>query len=318
MDTSIESVTLQQLRYLVAIAESGRYRLTGAVIRDQSTVSRGIKELERALGAPLFSPEDRCRLTPLGAEMVASAVRIMGELAAMKRRVEDAAAGRAVRGTLLIGAKQALAGSSLRDVLLELRKKYPRLEIRVKSAGGAGLLAMLARGEIEVAFSHERPHAEEMEFHPVHRLRRMILAPKRHPIIKARRLSAKAVAAWPIVLPERNGRTARDVIERIAPLAPRGRLAAPIEVMGADVRSRYVLDGWGIAIIEEGRDFAVLPGLATRLVPESILPSRAVGVYRIRNRYLRAGAEAFIGMCRKIWDSPPSRPAAVSPMSSHG
>lgn len=294
----LQNVTLQQLRYFLAVAESRSYSLGDRVARTQPAVSRGIRQLERILGHALFLPADRTQLTPFGVEMLEAARTVLGSMEALARRASDAGAGDELVGPLIVGTKLALAEAELPAILKRLKKRHPKLEVRVRSKDGAGLLGMLARGDVEVVISHERVRAGNLAFQPLFARRRILIAPRAHPILKAKRLSPAEIARHPIILPERDSRTARAVMDALSAYAPTGKLQVPIQVMSAEARSRYVSEGWGIAIAEEGHEVALPSGLASRPIPESILPARIVGVYTVKDRYLSAAAEAFLGECR--------------------
>ncbi len=295
----VANVTLQQLRYFLAVAEGGSFTPGDRIARSQPAVSRGIRQLERILGRPLFHPEDRRRLTDFGREALAEARAILGLVESLGRKAEDARAAGEVAGPLLIGTKLSLAYSELPLILARLKKKHPKLEIRVRSKGGRELAEMLSKGEVELVFSHERTSEPGHEFLPLSRRRQLLVAPRSHPLLSMRKLTPQALAAQEIVLSEHDSRMARVVRERLGRHAKGGRLKVSIELMGAEARSRYVAQGWGVAIADEGFESGNTPGLAARPIPESILPSRTVGVYTMKGRYLSAAAQEFLGECRK-------------------
>ena len=185
----------------------------------------------------------------------------------------------------------------LLTVMADLRRRHPGIEVRMRSSNGAGLHKLLIEGSIELAFSHERTCADEIEFLPLYRSRRLIVAPARHPVLSARRLTAGVLAQYPIILPERGSRTARELLARLSPAARKRSLQIPIEVMGAETRALCVQEGWGIAVVEEGHPPVRVRGLKSRPIPEEILPARAVGVYAMKGRLLSRGARAFLQIC---------------------
>ena len=70
--------SLQQLRFLCALAEQGHFgRAAETCAVTQSTLSGGIKELEARLGITLFERGHRhVMLTPLGKEIATRAQRL--------------------------------------------------------------------------------------------------------------------------------------------------------------------------------------------------------------------------------------------------
>ena len=84
---------LHQLRYLVAVVENG-LNITAAAQRlhtSQPGVSKQLKLLEDELGFRIFMREGRAltRLTPIGAQVVERAQRILAEIKSIRRLSED-------------------------------------------------------------------------------------------------------------------------------------------------------------------------------------------------------------------------------------
>src|SRR4051812_30474502 len=73
--------TVRQLGYLVSLADHKHFgRAARACHATQSTLSAGIQELERLLGAPLVErTKRRVMLTPLGEDVAARARRALTE-----------------------------------------------------------------------------------------------------------------------------------------------------------------------------------------------------------------------------------------------
>ena len=85
-------MSLQQIRYFVAVAAEGNVSRASAQLRvAQPPVSRQIRSLEDELGAPLFARTPRgMRLLPAGEAFLAHARRILAEVDAAKTSVRGA------------------------------------------------------------------------------------------------------------------------------------------------------------------------------------------------------------------------------------
>ena len=72
-------MTLQQLRYLIAIAEYGSINAAAAnIFASQSNLSTAIKDLEKELGIPIFTRSNRgVTLTNEGTELLAYARQVV-------------------------------------------------------------------------------------------------------------------------------------------------------------------------------------------------------------------------------------------------
>ena len=100
--SAIEALSLQQLRYFVAVAEAGAVSRADRVRRSQPAISRGIKSLEGILGVALFDGGYRKKLTPTGKELLVQARRILGEAETLIRLANDVSSDKEIHGRLEI------------------------------------------------------------------------------------------------------------------------------------------------------------------------------------------------------------------------
>ncbi|NNG20645.1 LysR family transcriptional regulator [Naumannella sp. ID2617S] len=143
---------LQQLRYVVAVAEERSFTRAGErCFVVQSALSHQVKALERELGVTLFARTSR-RVEPTAAGE-AFLIGARAALAAAERAVSDAAAasGR-IRGQLSIGTIPTVTAIDLPATLGRFREAYPEVKIRLRSAGSDELVADLISGGLDVAF----------------------------------------------------------------------------------------------------------------------------------------------------------------------
>ncbi|WP_433345312.1 LysR family transcriptional regulator [Microtetraspora malaysiensis] len=151
---------LQQLRYVIAVAETNNFTRAAERCRVvQSALSHQIAGLERELGARLFERTSRrVRLTPAGEAFLPGARECLE--AADRARAEVAAASGEVRGRLAVGAIPTVAAVNLPVALRDYRRRYPRVHITLASAGSEDLIERVRRGDVDVAFLGLPPRAE--------------------------------------------------------------------------------------------------------------------------------------------------------------
>jgi LysR family hydrogen peroxide-inducible transcriptional activator len=143
--------TLRQLHYLKLLDEHGSFsRAAEAAHVTQPTLSAGVQELERILGAPLV---DRNRsgiiLTAAGAEVV---VRAGAILAQAEELVEGArAAGKPLAGRFRLGVIPTIAPFLLPLVLPALRQRFPKLKLYLREDLTHRLIADLKAGGLDAA-----------------------------------------------------------------------------------------------------------------------------------------------------------------------
>lgn len=141
--------SLRQLWYLVELAERLNFtQAAQACFVTQSTLSSGIQELERLLGARLVERDrQHVRLTPVGQQVVA---RARGLLAEARDLVEVAsAAGEPMTGVLKISAIPTVAPFLLPRLAHEIRKHHPRLRLVLREDQTSVLLERVRAAEID-------------------------------------------------------------------------------------------------------------------------------------------------------------------------
>lgn len=141
---------IRQLRYAIAAADHGSfYRAARALGVEQSTLSRAILKLERAIGMPIF---ERSRagvtMTVAGSTFVRSAKPMVTSADKMVAMMRAAGQGRA--GGLMIGHNSSVSAGNLRATLMSWHKAHPDVEVEAIEADRSVLIAGLDTGEIDV------------------------------------------------------------------------------------------------------------------------------------------------------------------------
>ncbi|MCF6466921.1 LysR family transcriptional regulator [Nonomuraea sp. MG754425] len=151
---------LQQLRYVIAVAETSNFTRAAERCRVvQSALSHQIAALERELGARLFERTSRrVRLTPAGEAFLPAARECLE--AADRARAEVAAAAGEIRGRLAVGAIPTVTAVDLPVVLRDYRRRHPRVRITLTSAGSGQLIEQVRQGGVDVAFLGLPPRVE--------------------------------------------------------------------------------------------------------------------------------------------------------------
>ena len=142
-------MTLQELRYLVALADTGHFgQAAEACFVSQSTLSTGLKKLEEFLGVTLFDRSlKRVAPTPIGREIVESARRVVEEA----NRIRELAsyAKDPMDRTLHLGVIPTLGPYYLPHVLTQVREAHPKLRLLLREEMTPHLLTHLAEGKLD-------------------------------------------------------------------------------------------------------------------------------------------------------------------------
>ncbi|MFG2332524.1 LysR family transcriptional regulator [Streptomyces sp. NPDC048604] len=143
---------LQQLRYVVAVAETNSFtRAAERCLVVQSALSHQIARLERELGARLFERTSRrVRLTPAGAAFLPAARQALE--AAERAVAEVAAAVGEVRGRLVVGLIPTVAAVDIPGALRAFRARHPQVRVGLRVGASEELAEQVREGTVDVAF----------------------------------------------------------------------------------------------------------------------------------------------------------------------
>lgn len=249
---------LQQLRYLVAVVESG-LNITAAAERlntSQPGVSKQLKLLEQELGLSLFVRKGRslAELTDEGAEVLTRAVRILREVEGIRGispQIYEEVAGR-----LSIGTTHTQARYVLPEVIRRFRERYPEVTLDLHQGTSEQLAEMMDKRQIDFAIASEsRQRFPDLVLLPCFRWDRVILVPEDHELAGlGRSPTLEDLARFPLVTYVFSfaGESTLKQAFRQRGLEPEVVFTA----RDADVIKTYVSMGLGIGIVAsmaEGR-----------------------------------------------------------------
>src|SRR6188474_2828362 len=145
------NLTLRQLRYFDALERHGHFgRAAESCSISQPALSMQIKEIEEALGGVLLERSSRqVTLTKFGEEIiqrVRDILRSVDELGDFARASRDRLAGR-----LRIGMIPTIAPYLLPEVIGNLTRMHPELDIHVRETLTPKLIEELAEGRLDTA-----------------------------------------------------------------------------------------------------------------------------------------------------------------------
>lgn len=195
-------MTLQQLRYLVAIADSG-LNITAAAERlytSQPGISKQLKLLEQELGVQLFTRKGKSltAITPAGRDVIARARRIMREAENIRTLASDLSGEQ--EGTLSIATTHTQARHVLPDVIKEFRERYPKINLELHQGTSEQLAELVAANRVDFAIATgSRQLFPGLVLLPCFRWDRIILVPNGHPLTTVKQLNLSVLAGYPLV-----------------------------------------------------------------------------------------------------------------------
>ncbi|MEU2671743.1 LysR family transcriptional regulator [Streptomyces sp. NPDC007164] len=143
---------LQQMRYVVAVAELGSFtRAAKRCLVVQSALSHQIARLEKELGARLFDRTSRrVRLTVAGEVFLPEARQALD--AAERARAEVAAMAGEVRGRLAVGSIPTVSAVDIPAALRAFHLRHPKVRIVLRDGASKDLAQEVRDGTLDVAF----------------------------------------------------------------------------------------------------------------------------------------------------------------------
>jgi len=201
--------TLRQLTYLKLLAEQGAFgKAAEAAHVTQPTLSAGIQELEKILGAPVV---DRARsgviLTSVGEEALRRANLILNEAEELVQSARSA--GQPLTGRFRLGVIPTIAPFLLPRALPLLRKRFPKLRLFLREDLTHRLITALRAGHLDAALIALPYDMTGLAWAHVSDDELLAAAPADHPIALESPVSMRSLEASELILLE-DGHCLRD------------------------------------------------------------------------------------------------------------
>ncbi len=264
--------TLRQLQYLKLLAEHRSFsRAADAAHVTQPTLSAGIHELEKILGAPVV---DRARsgviLTSVGEE----AVRRAGQILAQAEDLVQAAnsAGQPLSGRFRLGVIPTIAPFLLPKALPILRDRFPKLRLFLREDLTQRLIASLKAGALDAALIALPYDTAGLETEAVSTDALLAAVPANHPLSQFSSIAPERLEGDELILLE-DGHCLRDhALEACGLDPPKAGLDGAFAATSLPTLVQMVGSGLGVSLLPA---MAVEAGL-TDHVPVTIRPLDAL------------------------------------------
>ena len=252
--------TIRQLQYLKLLAEQGAFgKAADAAHVTQPTLSAGIQELERTLGAPVV---DRARtgviLTPVGEEALRRATVILNEAEELVEAAKNA--GQPLTGRFRLGVIPTIAPFLLPGALPLLRQKFPKLRLFLREDLTQRLIVELKAGRLDAALIALPFDMTGLEWAHVADDELLAALPADHPLAKLASASPEALEQENMILLE-DGHCLREHALSACKLNPprAGLGEEPFAATSLPTLVQMVGSGLGVTFLPQ---MAVSAGLA--------------------------------------------------------
>jgi LysR family hydrogen peroxide-inducible transcriptional activator len=174
--------SLQQLRYLVALADTLHFRRAAEQCNvAQPTLSTQLKQLEKRLGVQLVErTRHRVLITPLGeaiAERARGVLQDVEEIRALAKFGQEP-----LHGTIRVGIVPSLGSYLLPVVVPDLHDNHPQLGLYVREGLPETLLDSLDGGALDLLFQPLPVNRAEIETEPLFREPLQVVLAADHPL----------------------------------------------------------------------------------------------------------------------------------------
>lgn len=286
---------MNQLRYAVAIAETGNF--TRAAERchvTQPSLSQQILNLESEIGHKLFHRLGRkAVLTEAGVVFLERARRILFEVENASKELSDSPS---LDRRITVGALPTVAPYLLVPLIAQCRKDHPNLTIHLREDFRADLVRAVVEGDLDLAIVSLPVKDHRISIEPLMTEPLLLIVGKHHPFSTRSEITVQDLAEETFVTMGDSSTLAGQIRSFFGDhnFAPKiGYRCAQVATLKA-----FVAMGAGISILpqvdrlpEDGDSLVYL-----RLAGSA--PMRELGIIRHLQRYQSRGAEQFLGILR--------------------
>jgi LysR family hydrogen peroxide-inducible transcriptional activator len=246
-------MTLTELKYIVAVARARHFgHAAESCFVAQPTLSVAIKKLEDELGVVLFERGgSEVSVTPLGAQIVAQAERVLEQTAAIKelaKQNKDPLAG-----SLRLGVIYTIGPYLLPPLVKNLIDNVPQMPLVLQENFTVRLLELLRQGELDAAIMALPLPDHGMSMQTLYDEPFVVAMPKSHPWAKRSEISAADLKTETMLLLG-NGHCFRDQVLEVCPemarfSSPGNGMQRTFEGSSLETIRHMVASGIGLTVL---------------------------------------------------------------------
>lgn len=240
--------TLQQLRYLVAIADTLSFSRAAEICRvAQPTLSMQLKELEFRLEVRLVErTRARVIVTPIGQEVARRARAMLSDLDDIREiaRRDDPEAPQAM---LQIGVVQTVGAYVLSVAMPSLRRAFPNMRFRVREEHGDTLVRQLSDGVHDIILLPDESRRPDLVCHHLMAEPLMVVLPADHLLAQKDTIAPEDLAGETILTMESSHRLHDQIVQLCEDVG--AHYARDYEGTTLDTLRQMVALGMGVSLL---------------------------------------------------------------------
>lgn len=191
-------MTLQQLQYIVAVAETGQFSKAARQCHvTQPTLTMMVRKLEDELGVTIFQRGSQpTRATAEGVALVTQARVVLREAGQLTALVSELRTG--TSGTYRLGIIPTLAPYLLPLFLARFADDHPRTRLVIDERQTSAMLDALRTGQIDIGILAGPVHDPELESITLFHEPFLAYFPQGHMLLKQKRIARKDLRKAPL------------------------------------------------------------------------------------------------------------------------
>ncbi len=293
-------MTLTELKYIVAVARAKHFgHAAESCFVAQPTLSVAIKKLEDELGVTLFERGgSEVSVTPVGAQIVAQAERVLEQTAAIKelaKQNKDPLAG-----PLRLGVIYTIGPYLLPPLVKNLIDNVPQMPLVLQENFTVKLLELLRQGELDAAIMALPLPDHGMMMQTLYDEPFVVAMPRTHAWAKRKEISADDLKAETMLLLG-SGHCFRDQVLEVCPemarfSSPGNGMQRTFEGSSLETIRHMVASGIGLTVLPRAsvRDMEDPNGMLTFVPFSKPAPSRRVVIVWRKSFTRRAAIDAIV------------------------
>ena len=243
----VDSITLKQLRALVAIVRNGSLTAAAGVLNvTPPAISTQLRTLEANVGATVVSrgPDGKVALTPAGVEVLAAAHAVEARLGLLRERLKAIAQGRS--GHVAVGLVST-AKYFVPSLVALARDEIPDISIALRVGNREETILSLLAGETDLAVMGRPPIAPGVVSEPIGPNPHVLVVPPGHRLLDGPATAAR-LSRETFLLREQGSGT-RVLTERFLDESLGGLPYDSVELGTNETIKQGVMAGLGVAIL---------------------------------------------------------------------
>jgi len=313
-------VTIRQLEVFVCAARHLSFaRAAEELHLTQPAISMQVKELEGAVGLPLFDRSGRrIALSTPGEYFLVHARRMLG---ALKDAADTMARMKGVESGRLTVGIVSTAKYFVPRLLAEFRRAHPAVELRLEVGNRQALVAQLLNNEVDLAIMGTPPRELDTRAEPFATNPLVMIAAPGHPLAQLSQVPVAALSDLVFLVrePGSGTRASMEIFLKERRIHP----ATQVEMPSNETIKQAVMADMGVSILSIhtiGLELAA--GVIRMLEVEGLPLLRRWHVVNMRAKLLSPAAEAFryfiLEKAQEVLQKPPFDGASSGAAKPHG